>query len=188
MSLCTLEDTVWIREAKRSESPHFSERPADAEIELIVIHCISLPKGSPDVESIHALFLGNLDTSAHESFSDLDGVRVSAHLMIDRSGVTYQYVPFHKAAWHAGESHWRGRRNCNNFSIGVELQGSDEEPFEEVQYLTLGRILRTLFARYPRLGLQSVVGHCHIAPSRKTDPGPQFDWKRVSRELQSTGP
>ena len=187
MSLSTLEDTVWIREAKRMESPHFSERPVDREVELIVIHCISLPRGSKDVESIHALFLGNLDTSAHETFSDLEGVQVSTHLMIDRSGATYQYVPFDKVAWHAGESTWRGRKNCNQFSIGIELQGTDEEAFEEAQYVTLGKTLRTLVAHYPRLGLQSVVGHCHIAPGRKNDPGPQFDWTRVSRELQTTG-
>lgn len=187
MSLCTLQDTAWIREAKRMDSPHFSDRPEDEEVELIVIHCISLPKGSKDVEAIHALFLGNLDTSAHESFSDLDGLRVSAHLMIDRSGATYQYVPFDKVAWHAGESSWRSRNNCNRFSIGIELQGSDEEAFEEVQYVTLGRILRTLIAHYPRLGLQSVVGHCHIAPLRKTDPGRHFDWSRVSRELNIQG-
>ncbi len=187
MSLCTLEDTAWIREAKRMDSPHFSERPAEWEVELIVIHCISLPKGSKDIGPIHALFLGNLDTSSHESFSDLEGLRVSAHLMIDRSGTTYQYVPFDKVAWHAGESFWRGRDNCNRFSIGIELQGSDEETFEEAQYVTLGSTLRTLISHYPRLGLQSVVGHCHIAPERKTDPGPHFDWTRVARELNSEG-
>lgn len=187
MSLSTFEDAVWIREAKRMESPHFSERPTDGEVELIVIHCISLPKGSENVDTIHALFLGNLDTAAHESFSNLDGLRVSAHLMIDRTGLTYQYVPFDKVAWHAGESSWRGRKNCNQFSIGIELQGTDEEAFEEAQYVTLGRMLRTLFVHYPRLGLQSVVGHCHIAPGRKTDPGPHFDWARVSRELHTTG-
>ena len=107
--------------------------------------------------------------------------------MIDRSGATYQYVPFDKVAWHAGDSTWRGRKNCNQFSIGIELQGSDEEAFEEAQYVTLSKILRTLVAHYPRLGLQSIVGHCHIAPGRKNDPGPRFDWTRVSRELQTTG-
>lgn len=187
MSPSTQEDAVWIRDATRMDSPHCAHRPADAEVELVVIHCISLPKGSSDVEAIHALFLGSLDISAHETFSDLEGLRVSAHLMIARDGATYQYVPFDKAAWHAGESSWRGRRNCNQFSIGIELQGTEEDAFEEPQYLALGSTLRTLFAQYPRLGLQSVVGHCHIAPGRKYDPGPHFNWMRVSRELQHSG-
>ena len=164
-------------------SPHCSRRSNSSEIELIVLHCISLPKGSPDVEPVHALFQGRLDTSAHESFADLASLRVSAHLLIDRKGALYQYVPFDQAAWHAGESTWRGRKRCNEFSIGIELQGSDEAPFEEAQYEALGGTLETLIDSYPRLGLQSVAGHCHIAPERKTDPGPKFDWMRVARQL-----
>ena len=185
--MCTLKEDYWIREAKRMPSPHFSDRPADTEVELIVIHSISLPRGSPDPDPIHALFLGTLDTAAHESFADLQGLRVSAHLLIDRQGATYQYVPFDKAAWHAGESMWRGRRQCNRFSIGIELQGTDDTPFEEAQYATLGGVLRALVARFPRLGAQSVTGHCHIASGRKLDPGPAFDWQRVSSELHQKG-
>ena len=164
-------------------SPHFSDRPADTEVELIVIHCISLPRGSLDPEPIHALFLGTLDTAAHESFADLQGLRVSPHLLIDRQGSTYQYVPFDKAAWHAGESTWRGKSHCNRFSIGIELQGTDDGAFEEAQYTALGGTLRALLSHFPRLGAQSLAGHCHIAQGRKTDPGPGFDWKRVSSEL-----
>lgn len=187
MSACTIDKNCWIREAQHIPSPHFSDRPLGTEVELIVIHCISLPRGSDNLDSIHALFLGRLDTSAHEGFSSLEGLRVSAHLLIDRTGATYQYVPFDKAAWHAGDSAWRGRENCNRFSVGIELQGTDEGSFEEAQYLTLGEILGALVANYPRLGRQSIAGHCHIAPGRKTDPGPGFDWKRVSNELHQTG-
>lgn len=165
-------------------SPHHSDRPADTEVELIVIHCISLPRGSLNPDPIHALFLGTLDTSSHESFADLEGLRVSSHLLIDRQGDTYQYVPFDKAAWHAGESTWRGKNQCNRFSIGIELLGTDDGPFEEAQYTTLGATLRALVSHFPRLGAQTVTGHCHIAPGRKTDPGSCFDWKRVSQELQ----
>ena len=153
---------------------------------MIVIHCISLPRGSLDADPIHALFLGTLDTSAHRSFADLEGVKVSSHLLIDRRGRTYQYVPFDKAAWHAGESRWRGRDRCNRFSIGIELQGTDDGPFEEAQYTSLGGTLRALVAHFPRLDAQSVTGHCHIAPGRKTDPGAGFDWKRVSNELRQS--
>ena len=187
VSACTLDNDHWLCEAQRVPSPHFCERPAGEKVELIVIHCISLPRGSEDIESIHGLFLGTLDTSAHESFSDLEGLKVSSHLLIDRQGNSYQYVPFDKAAWHAGESTWRGKTHCNNFSIGIELQGTDDQAFEEAQYITLVETLRTLVAHYPRLGAQSVAGHCHIAPGRKTDPGTKFDWKRVSHELRSTG-
>ena len=187
MSECTLGEDHWIREAKRLPSLHYSKRPPGTDVELIVIHCISLPRGSADVQATHELFLGTLDTTLHDSFSDLEGLKVSSHLLIDRQGNSYQYVPFDKAAWHAGESTWRGRRDCNRFSIGIELQGTDEDTFEEAQYITLGETLRTLVAHYPRLGAQSVAGHCHIAPGRKTDPGIKFDWKRVSHELRSTG-
>ena len=177
------EDSAWLQGAKRVPSPHCSERANPDDIGLVVLHCISLPEGSPDVEPIHALFQGRLDTSAHERFADLEGVRVSAHLLIDREGAVYQYVPFNKAAWHAGESSWRGRRRCNDFSIGIELQGSDDLAFEEAQYQTLQATLRSLLDTYPRLGMQSLAGHCHIAPQRKTDPGVKFDWARVSHEL-----
>ncbi len=178
-----LESNVWLSDVRIMPSPHFSERADGSEIDLIVLHCVSLPAGSDDVHSIHALFQGRLDTSAHASFADLEGVRVSAHLLIDRAGEVYQYVPFDKAAWHAGESSWRGRRHCNDFSIGIELQGSDETAFEAIQYTRLGDVLKVLMSSYSHLGLQSIVGHCHVAPGRKTDPGPKFDWKRLMRTL-----
>ena len=178
-----LKANGWLNDAHRMHSPHFSERAEGSEIDLIVVHCISLPKGSIDARPIHALFQGRLDTSEHESFEDLEGVRVSAHLLIDRAGKVYQYVPFDKAAWHAGESSWRGRTHCNEFSIGIELQGSDETAFEDAQYDRLADVLDTLMSSYPRLGLQSIAGHCQVAPGRKTDPGPHFDWVRVTRDL-----
>ena len=155
----------------------------DSEIELVVLHCISIPKGGTEAEPIHALFQNRLDTASHPSFADLEGQRVSAHALIDREGKIYQYVPFDKAAWHAGESSWRGRTRCNEFSIGIELQGSDDTAFEDAQYATLEGTLKTLLDTYPRLDRQSITGHCHIAPNRKTDPGAKFDWARVSRAL-----
>ncbi len=183
LSATEQEVNAWLGDAEHMPSPHFSERAEHSEIDLIVLHCISLPEGSDDVRAIHALFQGNLDTSAHESFADLEGLRVSAHVLIDRTGKVYQYVPFDKAAWHAGDSSWRGRTRCNDFSIGIELQGTDDTAFEQAQYARLGDVIGVLMSSYPRLGLQSIVGHCHVAPGRKQDPGRQFDWSRLMRTL-----
>ena len=156
-------------------SPHFDDRPAGEKISLIVIHNISLPPGEYGGEWIDDLFMGTLDTKAHPYFASLEGVRVSSHYLIRRDGVLVQYVPCDKRAWHAGASSWKGRERCNDFSIGIELEGSDDVPFSETQYATLTELTRSLFKRY---GILDLAGHSDIAPGRKTDPGPWFEWDR----------
>ncbi|MFM8356289.1 MAG: 1,6-anhydro-N-acetylmuramyl-L-alanine amidase AmpD [Gammaproteobacteria bacterium] len=154
-------------------------RGAGARIELLVMHCISLPPGQFGTGWPAALLAGTLDTGAHPSLADLAGVRVSAHLLIDRHGRIVQFVPFDQRAWHAGVSAWRGRSGCNRMSIGIELEGTERTPYAEAQYRVLTQLLPVLMARYPALGRDTVVGHAEIAPGRKRDPGPHFDWVRV---------
>jgi len=160
-------------------SPHFDERPADARVELIVIHNISLPPGEFGGTCITDLFLGCLDPAAHPYFAAIAGLRVSAHFLVRRDGAVIQYVPCGLRAWHAGASSWHGRERCNDFSVGIELEGTDETPFTDAQYEALAALVRALFDRYGRLEL---AGHSDIAPGRKTDPGPHFDWNRLRRD------
>jgi len=157
------------------QSPHCDERPAGARVSLLVIHNIALPPGEYGGDAIDDLFMGRLDPDAHPYFKDLEGLRVSAHYLIRRDGTLIQYVDPDKRAWHAGVSSWKGRERCNDFSIGVELEGSDDVPFTEHQYERLAELTQALFARYGALDL---AGHSDIAPGRKTDPGPWFDWGR----------
>ena len=156
-------------------SPHCDDRPQGERVSLLVIHNISLPPGEYGGDWIDDLFMGQLDAKAHPYFEALEGLRVSSHYLIRRDGTLVQYVPCDKRAWHAGESSWKGRDRCNDFSIGVELEGSDDVPFAEPQYATLAELTRSLFARYGKL---DIAGHSDIAPGRKTDPGPWFDWPR----------
>jgi AmpD protein len=156
-------------------SPNVDERPEGAAIELLVIHAISLPPGEFGGPGIEALFLNRLDAHAHPYYAAIAKLRVSAHFLIRRDGALLQFVRCAQRAWHAGESSWRGRARCNDFSIGVELEGADEVPFEAAQYDTLGALTTALAAVYP---LVDAVGHSDIAPGRKTDPGPFFDWRR----------
>ena len=156
-------------------SPNHDARPDDAAIELLVIHSISLPPGEFGGEWITDLFLDRLHPGAHPYFPGLAGVRVSAHFLIRREGEVIQYVPCELRAWHAGASGWKGRSCCNDFSVGIELEGTDYGPFTDAQYDSLAALTRALFARYGRLDL---AGHSDIAPGRKTDPGPGFDWAR----------
>lgn len=144
-----------------------------------MIHCISLPAGEYGTGRVADLFLNRLHPTAHPSFADLDGLEVSSHFLIERDGGVQQFVPTNERAWHAGVSTHRGRERCNDFSIGIELEGVDTAPFEAAQYESLAALLRALLERYPRLGAGSIVGHAEIAPVRKTDPGPFFDWQRV---------
>ena len=162
------------------QSPHCDERPAEARVSLLVIHNISLPPGDFGGDWIDDLFMGKLDPDAHPYFKDLEGVRVSAHYLIRRDGTLIQYVDPDKRAWHAGASSWKGRERCNDFSVGVELEGSDDVPFTEHQYETLAALTKTLFERY---GTLDVAGHSDIAPGRKTDPGPWFDWERFRASI-----
>jgi AmpD protein len=132
---------------------------------------------------VHALFCNNLDPSVHPSFAELCENPVSAHLLIERDGTITQYVPFDRRAWHAGASTWRGREKCNDFSIGIELEGTDHEPYTDAQYDVLTEVVSTLLSHYPGLGAETIAGHCDVAPGRKTDPGPAFDWRRFRAAL-----
>ncbi len=161
-------------------SPHHDERPEEARVELVVIHAISLPPGEFGGEAITDLFLGRLRTDAHPYFAQLAGVRVSAHFLVRRTGEVIQYVPCELRAWHAGASCWRGRERCNDFSVGIELEGTDDAPFTEAQYESLGGLAQALRERYGEL---DYAGHSDIAPGRKTDPGPGFDWARLQAAL-----
>ena len=163
-----------------TDSPHFDDRPPDTPISLLVIHNISLPPGEFGGPWIDDLFMGRLDPEAHPYFAEIAGLEVSAHYLIRRDGALIQYVPCDKRAWHAGVSSWKGREHCNDFSIGVELEGADDVPFAEPQYETLAKLTRALFERYGRL---DVAGHSDIAPQRKTDPGPWFDWARFRASI-----
>ena len=164
-------------------SPNHDERPPDTAIELIVIHSISLPPGQFGGSAIEDLFRNRLDAAAHPYYGAIAGLRVSAHFLIRRSGALVQFVPCSKRAWHAGESAWRGRPRCNDYSIGIELEGADEVPFDDAQYACLEALTPALCRRYP---IADVQGHSDIAPGRKTDPGPLFDWARYRASIASS--
>ena len=157
-------------------SPHHDERPSQVPIDMIVVHGISLPPGEFGSNAISAFFCGKLDTSLHPAFADIAALRVSAHLLIRRTGEVIQFVPFAKRAWHAGESSFQGKTRCNDFSIGIELEGTDHLAYEQVQYQQLGKVIALLRQAYPGITQDRIVGHVDIAPHRKTDPGPAFDW------------
>lgn len=161
--------------ARQLPSPNCDNRPDGARIELLVVHNISLPPGEFGGDAIAELFLNRLDPAAHPYYEGVAHLRVSAHFLIRRDGELIQFVPCGLRAWHAGQSQWRGRERCNDFSIGIELEGADDVPFTDRQYAQLGGLARTLTSNYP---IQATVGHSDIAPGRKTDPGPHFDWKR----------
>jgi len=165
-------------------SPNCDDRPADSAIELLVIHNISLPAGSFGGPHIHELFCNVLDCSANTDFAELADLRVSAHLFINRAGEITQFVPFDRRAWHAGQSTYEGRAACNDFSIGIELEGADDCPFEAKQYDTLVAVSKLLCEEYSCLNPSRIVGHSDIAPGRKTDPGPCFDWGRYLDSLE----
>lgn len=164
-------------------SPNQDERPAGAQPDLIVVHSISLPPGEYGGPHIGELFTNRLDPSAHPYFATIAGLRVSAHLLIRRDGRIEQFVPFHRRAWHAGASCYEGRDCCNDFSIGIELEGTDAGEYETPQYEALVDVVEALCRAYPGLSPARMAGHSHISPDRKTDPGPGFDWDRVGAML-----
>lgn len=168
----------WLSSARRCPSPNEGERPVGREISLLVIHGISLPPGQFGGGYIEQFFTNKLNCNEHPYFAEVADIQVSAHLLIDRAGAVTQFVPFSRRAWHAGQSSFAGCDNCNDYSIGIELEGVDTEPYREAQYLSLGEVCRQLMARYPALSAQRIVGHSDIAPGRKTDPGPAFEWPR----------
>jgi len=161
-------------------SPNFDARPPGVEIELVVIHAISLPPGEFLTGRVEEFFTNRLDPAGHPFFGRIAELRVSAHYFIDRTGRITRFVAEPKRAWHAGVSSFQGCSNCNDFSLGIELEGDDSTPFETAQYLSLNRLLADIAQRYPRINGERIVGHNEIAPGRKTDPGPGFAWERVA--------
>ncbi len=164
-------------------SPNCNARPAGTAIDVVVVHAISLPPGQFGGPEIEAFFCNRLDPGAHPFFETIAAVRVSAHFLVRRSGEPVQFVPATMRAWHAGESFCLGRRNVNDFSVGIELEGCDEVAFEDAQYETLARLTRCLMVAYPAITMERIFGHSDVAPGRKTDPGPHFDWGRLRRLL-----
>lgn len=170
--------TGLLLDARQRPSPNCDERPPDAVVDLVVVHGISLPPGKFGGPWIDALFTNALEATAHPFFQEIAGLQVSAHLLIRRDGEIIQYVPFHRRAWHAGRSAYRGRLNCNDFSVGIELEGTDDRPYEAIQYRRLAAVVAALRRAYP-IPEDRIAGHADVAPGRKTDPGPAFDWDRL---------
>ena len=160
------------------ESPNFNDRPVDEDISLLVIHSISLPPKKYNTDHIERFFLNELDFSSHNFYKNIDGMKVSAHVLIKRNGEVIQFVPFNKRAWHAGVSSYKGKNDCNNFSIGIELEGSEDDIFEDIQYEQLSLLTSLIIAEYDLITKDNIKGHSDIAPERKTDPGVLFDWDR----------
>ncbi len=166
----------WLRDARAVPSPNFGPRPPETAVTLAVIHSISLPPGEYGGPEIEQLFTNQLDWDAHPYFGQIRGMEVSSHFVIRRDGELLQFVSVDERAWHAGRSSWRGRDNCNDYSVGIELEGLEDRPFEPAQYTRLGELLRTLAQHYP---ISQVAGHEHVAPGRKKDPGCAFDWRQL---------
>jgi len=177
-------ETGWLEGVRRVPSPNCDERPPGSDIDLLVVHNISLPPGEFGGPYVDALFTNSLDPAEHAYFREIQELRVSAHVLIGRDGEVIQYVSFRDRAWHAGQSCFDGREQCNDFSIGIELEGSDDVAFEPLQYERLGEIIALLRGVWPRITPERIVGHSDIAPGRKTDPGPAFDWQRLRALLR----
>ncbi|MGI9335882.1 MAG: 1,6-anhydro-N-acetylmuramyl-L-alanine amidase AmpD [Gammaproteobacteria bacterium] len=174
----------WLRGVRRSLSPNRDRRPPGTPVSMLVVHGISLPAGVFGGRYVEDLFLNRLDVDAHPSFADLAGLRVSAHLLIDRAGSIVQFVPFDERAWHAGKSSFEGIEGCNDFSIGVELEGTDEVAYSQNQYRSLAAVCTALMQLCPSITRKRIVGHSDSAPGRKTDPGPAFDWSKLMALLR----
>jgi AmpD protein len=176
---------ILLPRAEYHPSDNCDERPAGAQVDLLVIHSISLPPGEFGGPWINDLFMNRLDPEAHPYFFEITGLKVSAHLLIRRDGQLLQYVPLNRRAWHAGLSNFCGRDCCNDFSIGIELEGSDDAPFTDAQYATLTDATREIQRHYPAITPERITSHAAIAPGRKTDPGPHFDWSRYLASVTS---
>ena len=168
----------WLSQTRKVISPHFDERPDVEDISLLVIHYISLPPEQFGGGYVDDFFQGKLDPTIHPYFEEIYQFRVSAHCLIERNGKVTQYVSFDDRAWHAGLSCFEGRNKCNDFAIGIELEGSNEQPFTEEQYQVLAALTRDIMQAYPKITLDRIVGHCDISPGRKIDPGQYFEWER----------
>lgn len=181
------KDSGLLNGASYTPSPNRDARPAGMGIDALVIHAISMPPGEYGGTDIEQLFCNSLDFSCHPFYCEIEGLRVSSHLLIRRDGRVIQFVPFHERAWHAGVSEMAGRARVNDFSIGIEMEGSDYGPFEEAQYRALADATRALRAAYPAIAPSRIVGHADIAPGRKTDPGAYFNWTRYRHAVLSPG-
>ncbi|MEM7020940.1 MAG: 1,6-anhydro-N-acetylmuramyl-L-alanine amidase AmpD [Pseudomonadota bacterium] len=179
----TITSEGWLIEAAHIPSPNFDERPENVKIDLIVIHNISLPPGEFGGHFIDQLFTNTLNPQEHPYFQTISTLRVSSHILIHRLGDVVQYVSFNKRAWHAGQSNYQGRERCNDFAIGIELEGTDDTPYTDAQYQQLALLIQLLWAHYPTLKPEHLTGHSDIAPGRKTDPGLAFDWPRLRQML-----
>ena len=175
----------WLEGVRRVVSPNCDERPSGGVIDLLVVHGISLPPGEFGGPWIEALFTNALDAAAHPYFEAIKDMRVSAHAVIRRKGDIVQYVPFQQRAWHAGQSCFEGRERCNDFAIGIELEGCDDQPYTDAQYGALAEIAQAMMLAYPDITLARIVGHSDIAPGRKTDPGPAFVWEQFHTILSA---
>ncbi len=180
--------TGLVEGARYLPSPNCDARPADTVVDLVVVHGISMPPGEFGGPWIDALFTNTLPPERHPYFAEVAALKVSAHVLVRRDGELVQYVPCHQRAWHAGPSRWQGRKRCNDFSIGIELEGVDDLPYTPVQYERLAALLFALMDAYPALTPQRIVGHSDVAPGRKTDPGPAFEWRRLHALLEAGPP
>ncbi|MGR8919147.1 MAG: 1,6-anhydro-N-acetylmuramyl-L-alanine amidase AmpD [Gammaproteobacteria bacterium] len=180
MSAAGFDAAGWLGGVRRVPSPNFDERPAGQAVELIVVHAISLPPGVFGGGFVEDLFTNRLDPAAHPYFAGIDDLRVSAHFLVDRAGRVTQFVPIGQRAWHAGQSSWCGREACNDFAVGIELEGAEDQSFTAAQYASLDALVAALRRACPAIGEGAVVGHADVAPGRKTDPGPLFDWSRLA--------
>jgi N-acetyl-anhydromuramoyl-L-alanine amidase len=177
-----LDSAGWLDEANRVPSPNCDERPDNEAPWLIVIHSISLPPGIFGGHAVEELFTNHLDWDAHPYYGRVRGLKVSAHFLIRRDGELTQFVPCSLRAWHAGPSQWQGREKCNDFSIGIEMEGTDDQPFTDGQYARLNEVIAALEGGYP---IRAIAGHSDVAPGRKTDPGPCFDWRRITTKTDA---
>ena len=178
--------TGLIEPARHVLSPNRDARPDEAYPEMLILHGISLPPGEFGGPEIEQLFCNTLDWDAHPYFGEIRGLEVSAHLLVRRDGALVQFVPFSDRAWHAGASSFRGRARCNDFSIGIELEGEDETPYDDRQYAVLPGVIAAICRAYPNISPREIAGHCDVAPGRKSDPGPAFDWLRLYDGLELT--
>ncbi len=172
-----------LDQAEFIESPNFSERPEGVDPSLIVLHNISLPPGRFGGDFIKQFFVNSLNSELHPYFKEISDLRVSSHLLIERDGNIIQFVEFNKSAWHAGVSEYEGQKDCNDFSIGIELEGTDSDPYQDIQYSILSGISECLMGSYLEINKERIIGHADIAPDRKTDPGDSFDWLRFRDSL-----
>lgn len=181
-----IDEHGWLQDVEIIKSANFNHRPDDCDICLVVVHGISLPPGQYGGGYVEQLFSNKLDPDEHEYFEQIKGLKVSAHCFIARDGQLTQFVSFKNRAWHAGNSSWQGADNCNDFSIGIEMEGTDDEPYEELQYHQLASLVISLRKQYPAILEQSLCGHSDIAPGRKTDPGAHFDWNKLTQLINQS--